>query len=415
MSARSPRVAFTMIELIIAMAVGMIIVATTVAGVRAASQAVAVATRLSTENALMRSGIARAHDEVDFWTASDDPEKPDSDRPLKRAGGWAGLSFQPFTSTFAASSTGEEARGWDPDEKAWAAANPRSWLRGNLIEKDGTDLRFGRYAIFANTASTLAASDFGVISVANADPLQPATTYGYGPTEPPRHWYYRQVSGLAHALGFYGLLEYLPANSMYVFYGPAGGAVAANSTPGDAFKDDSITNLGGISQWCIHPGGNHFNNGDGGQQTSRGKYRNTYATSYGFVDPSSSPINGNQNALADESRRHWSLGYDNNAGSQADFNLKTAVSNRLLTLKPAHWPDVVTSVQRFIKNARHATISRVRWISPLTGDSAELSYASFGTTLRGARQQRRPDTGWARYDNDTDHSADPAYRTLDSY
>ncbi len=410
MHARTPRAAFTMVEMIIAIAVGMVIVATTVAGVRAASQAVAVSNRLSTENALMRAGIARAHDEVDFWTASDDPEKPDSARPLKRAGGWAGLAFQPFASTFPAAGSGEAATGWDPAEDAWATANPRSWLRGNLIEKDNTDLRFGRYAIFANTASTLASGDFGVISVPNADPTLAATTYGYGPVEPPRHWYYRQVAGLSRALGYFGMLEYLPANSLYVFYGPAGYVPA-----GEHHYDDSKTNYGGIPQWCIHPGGWGFNNWDGGQQTSRGKYRNTYATSYAFVDPASSAINGDQNALTLESRRFWSLGYGNDAGAQADFNRKTAVPYGLLALRPANWPDVVTSVQRFVKNARHATISRVRWISPITGDSAELSYAGFGTTLRGARQQRRPDTGWALYDNDVDHSADPAYRTLDSY
>ncbi len=401
---RSPRVAFTMVELIIAIAVGMIIVATTVAGVRAAAQAVAVATRLSTENALMRSGIARAHDEVDFWTASDDPEKPDAERPLKRAGGSAGLPFQPFDNTFADSGTGEEACGWDQDERAWAAANPRSWLRGNLIEKDNTDLRFGRYAIFANTASTLAVGDFGVITMPNPVVTTPPgadVQYNYGPATPPRHWYYRQVSGLSQALGYYGMLEYMPANCLYVLYG----SVAA-----------SDVNTGGIPQWCIRPGGS-FNNGDGGQQTSRGKYRNTYATSYAFIDPSSPAINGDQNALSGELRRHWSLGYDNRAGDHADFNNKTAVPYRLLTLKPAQWPDVVTSVQRFIKNARHATISRVRWISPLTGDSAELSYAGFGTTLRGARQQRHPVTGWARYDNviGVDYGLVPAHHTMDSY
>src|SRR4051812_35505396 len=100
MTGTAPRRAFTLIELLLSIGLGAVLIYTTIAGVRVASQAVMVSSRLSTENALMRAGIATAHEEVDFWTTYDNPEAADAQRPLKRPGGWAGLSFQPFASTF---------------------------------------------------------------------------------------------------------------------------------------------------------------------------------------------------------------------------------------------------------------------------------------------------------------------------
>lgn len=57
-------------------------------------------------------------------------------------------------------------------------------------------------------------------------------------------------------------------------------------------------------------------------------------------------------------------------------------------------------MQRFIKNTRFVNLARVTWTNPVNGQTSELSFTSFGTTLRGARQQRHPSGGWARWDND---------------
>ena len=65
--------AFTLIELMIAMAIGMLILFTAFAGFRVASQCIVVANRLSLENSLMRSGYNIAHEQLDFWTNLDDP------------------------------------------------------------------------------------------------------------------------------------------------------------------------------------------------------------------------------------------------------------------------------------------------------------------------------------------------------
>ena len=62
---------------------------------------------------------------------------------------------------------------------------------------------------------------------------------------------------------------------------------------------------------------------------------------------------------------------------------------------PDHWPAVSIGVMRFLNNCRYVTLCKVRWISPITGQQAELSFTTLATSLRGARQQRAPGGGWA--------------------
>jgi hypothetical protein len=62
---------------------------------------------------------------------------------------------------------------------------------------------------------------------------------------------------------------------------------------------------------------------------------------------------------------------------------------------PQHWPEVSVGVMRFLNNCRYVTLCKVRWINPLTGQQAELSFTLLATSLRGARQQRAPGGGWA--------------------
>ena len=62
---------------------------------------------------------------------------------------------------------------------------------------------------------------------------------------------------------------------------------------------------------------------------------------------------------------------------------------------------LTVGVARYIKSAKFANVARVRWTSPFTGNTAELSFTGVGTTLRGARMQRKPGGGWAYWDNGT--------------
>ena len=65
------------------------------------------------------------------------------------------------------------------------------------------------------------------------------------------------------------------------------------------------------------------------------------------------------------------------------------------------------AVGRLIKNAHFVAVAKVNRFSPLTGENSELSWTGLGTTLRGARQQRRDTTGWASWDNAPSATIDP--------
>lgn len=382
----SRRHAFTLIELMIAISLGMMIIYTATAAFRVASQAVTTANRLSLENSILRSGYLLAHRELDFWTSVDDPDNEDR-QGLRPGTAAAGMPFTPFSTSWSTSTSDtEDAVGHDPRDESWAMGNPRVWWRGNMAEKNNTDLRFGRYSLFANRSTKLDVNQLGKISVitgkdANNKDIIFDYSYG-GPVTVPHSWAYAQISGLEKSLGFYGLCDYMPANAVYAYYVPW----------------DSGCNAGGLPKWLIDPGGD-FNNGDGGQQTPRGKYRNSYQTSYGIIDPRST---ADKNELRKRQRRHYHLGYGSGTGSHDEFNSWSAIPDDYMPQRPVHWPGLSVSVQRFIKNTRFVNVARVSWTNSITGEVAELSFSGFGTTLRGARQQRKDDVkgGWAKWDND---------------
>ena len=379
---------FTLIELMIAVSLGIILVYTATAAFRVAAQAVTTANRLSLENSILRAGYQMAHQDLDFWTNVDHPD--DTTRQGLRAGGnSSGMPFTPFSVSWpGAAGDSETANGHDARDTTWAMGNKRVWWRGNMAEKNNTDLRFGRYSLFANRSSTLAADQFSSVEVLVGAALM-NSTYG-GPVNVPHSWLYNQISGLEKSLGFYGLCDYLPANAIYSWYEPYSGG----------------SNLGGMPFWLISPDW-PFNNGDGGQQTPRGKYRNSYQTSYGIIDPRSS---NNPDELRNRHRRWYHLGYGSGEGSHNEFNGWSAIADKHLALKPLNWPGLDVSVQRFIKNTRFVNRARVTWTNPISGQTAEMSFTGFGTTLRGARQQRGAAGGWAKWDNDGSTN-DP---TLDS-
>ena len=71
---------------------------------------------------------------------------------------------------------------------------------------------------------------------------------------------------------------------------------------------------------------------------------------------------------------------------------------------PAQWPKATVSMKRYIREARFVNLCSLRWTSPFTGASAEINFTTFGTSLRGARQQRKSQpmgattaAGWAKW------------------
>jgi hypothetical protein len=450
---------FTVIEMMISTALGSLIVYTAVAGFRTASQTITAANRLSLDNSLMRAGYFEAQLQLDFWTNLDDPTLPANQRPLKQVDSSKGLAFVAMRDiTPIATGTGKlniprndwtrplnaikphtmrEIRsdglwdsdaGWDPSY-AWSPHDPRTWQRANTAEKerhrDGDwKLRdqdnslppfyFGRYAIFAMTKTNPTGSDLFSYSIKpdmngmTAQETTPvALTYAPGNSEKATHtWYHRQLKAMINCLGYAGFCEYLPPNALYTWYEPF---------------NRNETSEGGIAKlsaayWSPY---NKFNNDDGQQRTSRGIYRQSYSRSFGYFNPRSydNLTNGSSTStpsvgtLRDWHYRNFLTNHNASSGTGASelqwFMSHTNFPEPLLAARPEIWPATEASVGRFIKNARHVALARVRQQSTFTGNLIELTWSGLGTSLRGARQQRHQTTGWARWDNRSGATVDP--------
>jgi prepilin-type N-terminal cleavage/methylation domain-containing protein len=363
-----PRAGFTLIELMIAISLGLVIIGTVVSGLRVASQAFTLVNRLAQENQLMRVGCEVAHDHLDYWTDIDDPDGPASNRPLRGHDGNGGLPFTPMAdiAPYVAGATRELDTGWNAAEP-WVAADPRTWWHGNLAATVGTNVIFGHYSIFTNSAQSTgvgrgAAGTYGTVTV-------------------PHNWLNNQLWTMYTALGYYGYLDYTPAGTLYQSYLPLSGGT---NDDGEALVLDT-------------PYG-HFANGEGNQRYPYDMYRLTMGTAIGLVSPSA----GGATASGTHQQYYW-LDYTNPGGQGTfnQFNADTMRSAPLLASNgPAVWPRVAVSVQRFIKNNRFANACRVVCTSPLTGEHAQLVWNGIGSTLRGARLQRAKAGGWATWDDD---------------
>src|SRR6187551_3018871 len=116
------RRAFTLLELMISVSLGMLIVYVAVAGFRTASRAITTTNQLATENAILRAACLEANERLDFWTDFDDPDSPgpagSEGKKLRGSDATGGLPFTPMSLVFAKgmnSPNGDKElrRGWD--------------------------------------------------------------------------------------------------------------------------------------------------------------------------------------------------------------------------------------------------------------------------------------------------------------
>ncbi|HYE04379.1 MAG TPA: hypothetical protein VEL07_02555 [Planctomycetota bacterium] len=458
--------AFSLIEALIAVALGMVIATAAWSALRVASQSMQSARRLAMTNELIAVGVQRAFAELDGWEAYDarfgaaDGRRlrASSTPPVATGGGrplTLGLPFAPFARTvdgfaptWPATAYG---RGWQDDERLWAvsADNELTWWTGNKAESQETDCRFGHYAIFGLSrlpAESAIAIDGGTSgAVGGWQPRNGGGVYGvvdFGPEPTPpaanapvaayRHeapgWLYNQIRGLGDALGWYGMIDYLPANAIVCYasrFQRMVGTTNWSASPGDAtdaagrpiymiktfakanaawqFPDKPWFVLQSFSpNWVPH-----------------GVDFLTSYSAYGLV-----PVNGNQRdriapaMTTDELTFHhrsvarmestdmpigtWAANVSNDflepgypdaadrVGSPAldDFMRRTTSASTLVPLRPTHWPEVSVSVARYLRLCRFSTQLAVGWTDPVSGGRADLRFTALGTTLRGARRQR---------------------------
>ncbi len=420
---------FTLIEMMLAIALGSLVVYTAAAAIRVASQTVTITNRLSLENSLIRTGMMAAHDQLDFWTNLDDPDDASQQRlravvpvsgttlgnRLNQAGmpTTAGLPFTKMSDIFppnklprslAPSPSSQVPRfptslspqvlttaqldgkadwesdaGFDPTA-VWAPHDPRTWYRGNCIEKNGGSGRtlwFGRYAIFTNTDANPTFMPFTDVT--------PTATYSGSPLH---LWYGRQLFGFGRALGFYGMCDYLPSNILFDTYtsfvdgNTSRGGIPNYYSPYQGFVGQGMINL-----------------------PTLGLYSLTVTQSYGVANADPFIRTVSDTGLTGEYYRYYDSDYSAaSGGGKVDLQQFIAITiplKDMMRQRPDHWSRVSVGVGHFVKSAKFVNIAKIRWESPFTGSLAELSFTGIGSSLRGARMQRKPGMGWATWDNAT--------------
>lgn len=387
------RVGFTLIEMMLALALGSLVVYVAAAGFRVAAQSVAITNRMAIENSILRTGVIIALDNSDFWLSHDDPFASSGTSQALRpvitdwAGNKRGLPFTPFNdlssqgvyaqaagATSANPGVNETAGGWDP--KAWTANEARGWSWGNLNERAQYTLTaalparklqtFGRYHLFASP--DIAA---------------------------PHSWQQRQLDGLNRSLGYYGLFEYMPANTGLMVYD----------------RDKSLTSpsaqdLAVSREWCFVPNGGAAAMGNDGRAEGINFAQDRLVASWGpsFIVPTPNRTGAQITAAT---YRWYSTGIAIDPSSNAasisgvkalalDGDVRKDWLSESLAGKPEHWPSLTVINLRFMRTGTFTSLNRITWVNPLTGKATEMSFTVFGTTLRGARQQRlRSSPGWA--------------------
>ncbi len=366
--------AFTLIELMIAVTLGGMVLYTAFAAIRVASNALTISQRMATENSLLRIGLEAAVDEADFWIGSDDPE-PGRPKPLRAFDAGGGRPFTDFRDAGFCDTAGsttpwnnENRMGWSSSPLAWSPSDPRTWCRANVAEEHSPRSFWGNFSIYSNIESSRAWHT----------------------------WYPSQVRGIVDTMGFYGLFEYLPSNGFAVYHAPR---VNPPKTPKGA---STTISYGGMVQ-ALTANGTWLCPTDGGDNTMKGRIRNTNGSRY--------YLPGKNFAAAVDSRRLAKIGYEARSaggyGTTSDThqvltaflnetrsNQELMRSNGIL-VSPTHWPEVTYRVHRFIERGHPVTLCVVELTSPLTGAQIALPFTTVGTTLRGARQQRKPTSGWA--------------------
>lgn len=346
---RPPRAGFTLIELIVSIGIGVVICATAFVAVRVSAQTIVAADRLSLENRMMRVGVARALDELDFWTSYDDPTPGSANQTLRGPG----EPFHAFDFTAEDLSLDMEPRR-DPTQsyEDWAARDARTWFRGDAGTDDAK--RMGDFALISH----LGYSDGGPLNGAH------------------RRWPHRVVTDVSTDLGYHALIDYAPASMMYACI------LADGSVPNEfsAISDGGPGVMYSSAFWESRP-------------------HDFFALTSGAVFPLLVP-----DRIADPLYQspdiHRSLFLDfgtPTAGWGAnDLWTRCGDPQRPLPLHPAHWPELDVIVRHYAANARQWHAASVVARSPVTGQSFKLFFTHTATTLRGARRQRDASSGWSR-------------------
>ncbi len=366
------RVAFTLIEMLLSMAIGLVICGTVFFAFRVASSTIRKANELALENRLMRAGISRAFDEADFWTLWDDPFDATA-QPLRTGVVLLQGNGNPLANEAPATAPFRANLSFDPD--FFDQSNPKVWWRSHPSRV--SDKSFGNYACLATARDS----------------------------DPDKRWFARSLVTINQAIGHYGLLDYLPANTVFGF--------ANDYTRNAHYNDDEgeFTDTNRIKYDCYNtapsfamPTGNsadYIAPGDIASSTRNIAFvittRDLVATCPLIGDGAADARNVYMSKHID--RFGFCAPYSDLSAGVPDFPMFIATDRNIfgrcgidapiLASGPSDWPMTTLQITRYVKMAKWQTMAAVTMRSPSTGMTTMIQFPyTFTTTLRGARQQR---------------------------
>lgn len=320
---------FTLIEVMISIALSSLLVLVAVAGLRVTAQTVSAANRLSMQNGMLRTAVVAANEEMDFWDTFDSRSDP-AKRPLRAVG----RPFQPLDFTTSTTSI------------SFDHSNPREWWNGHIWSSNHR--RWGDYSIFGQQDIS--------------DPLVP----------PERQWRHKILPHLADNLGYFAAMDYLPANFVFGYY--KGGTNIGGGTIPTEFGSNSPGI--GVGQFATKWRGRAQPKCKVEVGHDSGLLLTTVPGN--FLHPNS------HRAIHSNDGGDWHV---NKVDNWANYP-----STDFLASKPVAWPAVTIRTRVAYKFQNFIHESRITVQDPLSGESVSMNIRGLTTTLRGARRQRGLDT-----------------------
>lgn len=398
MNRQHARRGFTLLEMSIALALGTLIVVVAFSGFRVASQTVTMANRLSLQNAMLRSAVMAANEEMDTWESFD--SRSDTSKQVLR-----GATFPFAQMDFKAADT---VLDFNPGQaRLWW--NGVLWSANRLDDDTNYQRRFGDYSIFGRKGMDTIKDKDGKSQKDRYEDLAKLIT---GPTATEetaiknsllavpgeRAWRHRILPYLSDNLGYYAAFDYLPANFVYGYYNdriapgsPAiPGVPATATTPAiPAVPAVPASTIGDIPIEFGTPGvgpGRFRPNWHGGNkplQKVEAGHDNGYiltnvspTSDYPHTHTVSHRASYNDSSTAGFTDTKYPDRFD--AFPKVDFT----------TVLPTMWPTVKMQVKATYSwmDFRHQV--RIEQTDPYTGATTAMVLHGMTTTLRGARRQR---------------------------
>lgn len=395
--------AFSIIELIVSIALATVLITTAYSAFRVASGYVSAGNRMANENALMVSGYFLAVDEADFMrAAASDPDRAPAFEPLDEAvvnlvdnapaeDWWHWRDHRNPDPHRPWGILGEEERSWadpwdgDPrltDAHKAGLPDVTPAENGHFYDPDPGDGREVRYTYPGM-------SDAQALAVYRES-----------------HGFYERTKvreRIHGALGWYAYAEYVPPNALFASEEEPDPDFDGFDEYGRDEVQDGKTFLGHDFNCWLDMGGATFFNSGSYSWYQEGGYPYLMLDPYGrdtldqpghrrspslaFAAETQPDLRSYIDSLDGVDMRGWDaqkplmfLDLMNRSFSYRGYD------NELLgERRPASWPNLRVMIRRRVAAGERQTIAVINALSPATGEQLGFRFRIWGTTLRGAR------------------------------